>query len=117
MTEQEQEEEKYPLSLAETLRLAERVSWEGYKDFPAGFSGTGFYGSVGNAHVLLNGEFMDITATFESPSEMVREEVILASYSHPRFCKIYDELKDREKRSVMGQKKSLLNKLKNLAST
>lgn len=114
----EQEKNEYPLSLDETLKLVEKISWQGYNRVPPGFSGGGFYGSVGNAQVRLCGKYLEITASFESPTRFCRrEEVYLANYQHEIFGEIWDKLVDQERQDVRKQEKSLVGKLKLLAAS
>jgi len=115
-TEEHGSEKGYPLSLAETRRLVKKVNWQGFHKVPQGFDGGGFYGSVGNTNVLLSGEYVEMTASFESASRLYREKVCLANYQHKEFREIWGKLVEGEKQDVQKQKKSLLDKLKTLAS-
>ncbi|MFA6022662.1 MAG: hypothetical protein WC781_01090 [Candidatus Pacearchaeota archaeon] len=117
MTKQIEEQERegqYPLSLAETLSLAKKVSWH-YHKVPPGFAGGGFCGQIENANVLLSGNYIEITASFRSVGDYCQENKCLAEYQDKSFREIWDRLIDREKQDVERQKKSLLNKLKTMA--
>lgn len=110
---QKQEQKRYPLSLDETLKVAEKVSWRDFNNVPAGFPGSGFNGNLGDADVRLSGEYMEITASIRSAGRYFRSETFyFAKYQHKRFGEIYEGLVEGERRSVERQKRAILDKLK-----